>query len=153
MVIHCGDLFEDAKKIENITGIPVTSVRGNCDDYEGPDINTADTPGGKILVVHGHRYGNDPLKLSYLAKENGASAVCTGHTHIAGITEAGGVKIINPGSLSKPRDGSGGTFAIIMSEEGSIRSSIVKYDTFSSKEDSSKTRGKLRDMINYSDGF
>ena len=152
-IIHCGDFYRDSIEIERKTGIPVTSVRGNCDDYQGPETATLETPAGRIIAVHGHHLSCDPTRLSYLAEENGAKMVCFGHTHIAGIETVGGIKVVNPGSLVRPRDGSEGTYAVVMATEESLTANIVRYSTTCGSKKKESPRGKLRDMFNYSDGF
>ena len=153
-IIHCGDFYDDGKKIQELTGIPVVGVRGNCDDYQGPETAVLDTPAGRIIAVHGNHYGCDPLRLSYLAEENNAAMVCYGHTHMALKTNCGGITVLNPGSLELPRDGSGGTYAIVIATEDGFTANIVKYSTVCGTSEKTETKkGKLRDMLNYSDGF
>ena len=81
-------------------------VAGN-NDYD-PDMDRVkiiDIGKYKAVVTHGHRYhlysGYDPL--FYLATENHADYVFFGHTHVPVIHEEGPVTLINPGSLTYPR--------------------------------------------------
>lgn len=75
---------------------------------------------------------------------------------------------MNPGSLSQPRDGSGGTFGILETYEDHVFGKIYRYEDFisepkasngnggnggSSKPKPKVTGGKLRSMLNYSDRF
>lgn len=81
---------------------------------------------------------------------------------------------MNPGSLSKPRDGSGGTFGLMVTSEDSIWGKIYRYEDFMAGDGSSSSRdggsggngcsdpdkkkpkvqgGKLRSLLNYSDRF
>lgn len=58
VVLHLGDNVEDARKIEQITGMEVYVVAGNCDE------NSKDTPEDLVLEIrrkkffltHGHNY-------------------------------------------------------------------------------------------------
>ena len=57
------------------------------------------------MLTHGHRYGvksntDDVLEL---AKKNKADIVMFGHTHMPLIDLSGKIWIVNPGSLSLPR--------------------------------------------------
>ena len=94
-----------------------------------------------------------------------------------------GIYLINPGSLSQPRDGSGGTFCIVETSEAGVWTKIYYYEDFmarrsgmgsvsedkhpentvsaeenggernDSRKKSRVTGGKLRDIFNYSDRF
>lgn len=121
-VIHCGDVLyggysdEDIMKItKTLKNIPnLTIAMGNCDSnrelsligkefFHNP---YAIVDLGKYIffVTHGHHYSY--LNLFYKAKELGCNVVCYGHTHIKDISSEEDIQIINPGSISKPRDGS-----------------------------------------------
>ncbi|MGN0658894.1 MAG: metallophosphoesterase family protein [Emergencia sp.] len=168
LIAHCGDLQHDAWELEDTSGIPVVSVKGNCDGARKPDRQIIDTPAGKILITHGHLEGAgyDYNKLLYLGEEQGCIAVCFGHTHAAMCEDFAGIWLINPGSLPRPRDGSGGTCAVLRCEEDDFHASIVHYDRIAARNPSGppspsqkqspkkKVRGGfLRDMLNYSDRF
>ncbi|MCR5785715.1 MAG: metallophosphoesterase [Eubacterium sp.] len=100
------------------------AVCGNCDwrsEYPGEVFFEA--AGHKIYMTHGH-LSHIRAKLSFdglinEGKKRGADVVLFGHTHDARIENAGGILLINPGSLTYPRDGSGiGTYAVLKLEEG-----------------------------------
>lgn len=81
------------------------------------------------------------------------------------------IVLMNPGSLTKPWDGSGGTFGLLVTGEDSIWGKIYRYEDFMSSGAGShsgnpqgggskgttpkpKVRGgHLRDLLNYSDRF
>lgn len=164
MIFHCGDYQRDALQLEDTLGIPVLSVKGNCDGCTKPDRKIAETPAGRILLTHGHLegVGFDETKLLYLAEESDCIAVCCGHTHRALYEDFNGIFLINPGSLTEPRDGSGGTYAILHCEEDQFYGNIVHYDRIfpdrgSSGSGNKKTKkpsgGFLRNLLNYSDRF
>ena len=60
----------------------------------------------KAFICHGHsyavNYGID--RLVYAAQEQGAKIAMFGHTHSACNGEAGGVKVINPGTAGRGRE-------------------------------------------------
>ncbi|MGI6178094.1 MAG: metallophosphoesterase family protein [Eubacterium sp.] len=157
LVIHCGDFKTDAENLEDVLRIPVVSVRGNCDGYfpEPSDEATVDTPQGRILVLHGHQRGiaRDPEVLAEAALDRDCIAVCYGHTHVADITEENGVTLVNPGSISLPRDDTGGSAAIITADDEGFYANIVLYDTVCGDRGKKPKGGYLRGLINYSDGF
>ncbi len=56
-----------------------------------------------------------------------ADFLCVGHTHIPFELEAGGIRVINPGSVGQPRDGDPrASYAII--EDGKVHFRKVAYD-------------------------
>lgn len=148
LILHCGDYQKDAHELEDTQSIPVISVKGNCDGGHAPDRKIVETPYGKIIMTHGHLEGIDfdPTRLIYLAEENDCIAVCCGHTHVPVFEDFGGIYMINPGSISRPRDGSPeGSYAIIHSTEDDFYGNIVYYDKVfpsDSGNDSGKDSGK-----------
>lgn len=106
LMIHCGDLDGEQERLRKKINCRLIMVAGN-NDYD-PDLDrlkVIDIGRYKAVVTHGHRYhlysGFDPLY--YLAAENHADYVFFGHTHVPVIHEEGPVTIINPGSLTYPR--------------------------------------------------
>ena len=100
-------------------------------------------------------------KLYYTALDNNCIGVLFGHTHRSSYVETGDVYMMNPGSLSQPRDGSGGTFGFLETFEDSVFGKIYRYEDFMAQGNNSNgnkpkpkvTGGKLRSMLNYSDRF
>ena len=90
--------------------------------------------------------------LMYKALEHDCKAAVFGHTHSALIDEAGGIRFINPGSLTQPRDGSDGSYAIIRTSEDSLDASIVYYSTIMGTKKPPRA-GYIRNLLNYSDRF
>lgn len=187
LVIHTGDYYEDAARLETELGVPFVYVKGNCDgsysgtycDSHGGDFAIVETEKGKILVCHGHNehvnYSMDNLR--YKALENGCMAAVFGHTHRSVIEQIedsaapGGILwFINPGSLPLPRDGSGGSYAIIRTSEERFDATVVYYNTVmrgsrggsgveshgaSAGRENKKSgdTGFISDLLNYSDRF
>lgn len=114
-IFHMGDIMDDAKKIEKIfTNIRVYSVTGNNDLYNNFNENIVQWGNTKVFMTHGDKYDvyNSLNKLYYKAKENGAHIALFGHTHKICILKQD-ILIINPGSISFPRDRENPTFAIL----------------------------------------
>lgn len=107
MVIHCGDGAGDADYIAAILGCPVRCVTGNCDFFAGGRaVLDFEIEGKKVHVEHGQRlpYRNEGEMLDF-ARVNGYNLLLFGHTHCQVIKNDGNYCVVNPGSISKPRDG------------------------------------------------
>ena len=86
----------------------ILAVRGNCDTEVDQMVlpfpllaDYAVMPVGERLMymTHGHKYGEDaPPPLSQ------GDILVQGHTHVAGIKEKEGFTLLNPGSLSLPKE-------------------------------------------------
>ena len=105
-VIHLGDAegFEDY--IEELCSCPVFMVAGNNDFYSQLPAERIIMLGEyRILLTHGHFYyveaGID--RLMYAAEEKEADVVMFGHTHYPLVEDLGDLVIVNPGSLTHPR--------------------------------------------------
>ena len=159
MIFHCGDLKEDADDLMCQLDIPVSAVTGNCDYSHSPSKAIVNTPAGRILLTHGHKenVNMDVQRLLYVAEENDCIAACFGHTHVAYMEDFNGITLINPGSLTRPRDGSGGTFALLDATSEGLSCEIIKYDDYIKKPEPEKKKkvqgGYLRSLLNYSDRF
>ena len=156
LIIHCGDNKRDAEKLaERFPDIEVIAVNGNCDMHMGVDFTIVDTEAGDIFVTHGHDYGvnHNLSEIVEAAKDYDCKAMCFGHTHKPLCVERDGVLIVNPGSLSEPRGGSEPSCAVITTEGDKLFANIVHYDTVCGSKTELRKSGKLRDMLNYSDGF
>lgn len=123
MIFHMGDHSRDAMDIEYMTDCPVMMVNGNCDyNHDAPLDRILTLENKKILLTHGHthhvKFGLGGLKR--LADEEDLALVCYGHTHIQKVKDHYGRLILNPGSISEPRDGAP-SFAILdIREKGQI---------------------------------
>lgn len=107
VIIHLGDHDRDTADIRReFPEIPLYGVRGNCDiAATAPETDLVPLGPVKAFITHGHLYNvNYRLdSLVYAAQEQGAKIAMFGHTHEATHEEAGGVKIINPGTAGKGR--------------------------------------------------
>ncbi|MBQ9708223.1 MAG: metallophosphoesterase [Firmicutes bacterium] len=156
LIIHTGDYMRDGLDFADEVHLPVISVEGNCDGSRSrDDFEIVETECGNILVTHGHMYGvdYDLSRLLYKAQEEDCIAAVFGHTHCALIDEADGIHFVNPGSLTQPRDGSDGTYAIIRTDEDSFNASVVYYSTVMGTGKKGSRTGYIRSLIQYSDRF
>ncbi len=144
-IFHLGDYVRDQAMIESMTGIKVIGVAGNCDGaYTTRDSSrVVETGCGKVFLTHGHTLGVN-YGLGELRKEaelEGAVAAFYGHTHRAMQDESGKVKIICPGSISAPRDGSNGTYAVLNTDDG--RFSCVIFECERREQSSGPANGTI----------
>lgn len=106
MLIHLGDVG-DAREIESLAGVPCYIVRGNTDyDAKLLNANVIEASGHRIFATHGHLYQVDMRLdlLRFVALENDCDIAMYGHTHVPYLEEdPDDVTILNPGSISKPR--------------------------------------------------
>ena len=149
LIIHAGDYIADAGILAEETGIRTVAVKGNCDgSMSSDDFETVETEYGDIFVTHGHMY-RDIDRLYYAAREHGCKAAVFGHTHVPVYEETDGMYILNPGSLSRPRDGSNGSYIVLTTTASTFAASVLYYS-----DDHSRVKGGyIRDLLNYSDRF
>ena len=129
-VIHCGDYKKDGFELGKELGLPVVTVYGNCDDVWDPDFDIIDTEAGSIVATHGHveDINNTHEHLYELAEDQGCNCICYGHSHIAMYGEENGYLVINPGSLTKPLDGTMGSVAILKADENGYAGNLIWYE-------------------------
>lgn len=131
MLIHCGDLEGAYDGLRAKVNCTLHVVAGN-NDYD-PDMDRVrvfDIGRYKAVLTHGHRYHlySDLSSLFYLAAENHADFVFFGHTHVPMIKEEGPVTLINPGSLTYPRQhGRKPSYIVGTIEDGSNPVFEVRY--------------------------
>ena len=114
-IIHLGDGVRDLIKVNEKFKLPVEYVYGNNDFGISPVYEKVIIKNGiRILMTHGHRYnlyyGVEDLYSKALEVE--AQVVLYGHTHIQNVERIGDILLLNPGSVSLPRDAKPG-FAIL----------------------------------------
>ena len=101
----------------------IKKVKGNCDYYSNnPVSDVVEFGGNRIFITHGHNYGVDfgLDGLSYAAEENKCNIALYGHTHVPDSSIRGKIIIVNPGSVSRPRQlGGRPTYGVMkVNEEG-----------------------------------
>lgn len=121
LLIHLGDSEGNFESIKSLVSCPVYAVRGNCDSSsELPGAQLVDIGPYRAFITHGNRYGcTTSLELMReIARENGAQIVMYGHTHIPLIDCSDDITVVNPGSISKPRqEGHRPTYLVMTIEE------------------------------------
>lgn len=103
-IIHLGDTSQDGAYIRTNHPDKTYLLNGNCDGVKfGEDELTLDIEGVRIFATHGHLYSAKTtcLKLIARANELNCNVALYGHTHRPREEDIGGVKLINPGTLSR----------------------------------------------------
>lgn len=105
-LIHLGDVEGGEEYIKAMVDCPVHIVSGNNDFFSDlPPEELFLMNGRRVLITHGHRYlvslGTDRLKEE--ARRRQADIVMFGHTHQPYLEEDSDMTVLNPGSLSYPR--------------------------------------------------
>ncbi|MCR5391152.1 MAG: metallophosphoesterase [Lachnospiraceae bacterium] len=135
MLIHLGDLETDTSELEAAMQVPVhpcVFIRGNCDGYERnlKPVAVFDLCGHRFFCTHGHSQGvyMSYDNLIYSAEENDCDIALFGHIHQPVDETFGDVRILNPGSISRPRGGSRKSYIVMeMSEDGEYSVSFGTY--------------------------
>ena len=105
-VIHCGDLQGSEEDYSRFLNCPFAAVKGNNDFFTMlPKDRVFDYGGKRFFVTHGHYYNvsSGYERLIDEAKSRGCDFALFGHTHRPYYEVHDGIHIINPGSLSYPR--------------------------------------------------
>lgn len=122
MLLHLGDVERDEHYIEAIAEYPVHMVAGNNDFFSYLPAEKEIRIGKyRVFMTHGHAYGvsRGTSALRQAAKTRGVDIVMFGHTHRPYLDLEGKLKVINPGSLSYPRQEGRRASYIIMETDGS----------------------------------
>lgn len=112
-----GDAENSGDQLRSSVPGPVYMVKGNCDwSLQASESQVFSLHGHRVAMTHGHRQrvnmGLDTLK--YWALEQEADLVLYGHTHVPFVEQTSAMTILNPGSISRPRqEGHRKTYAIL----------------------------------------
>ena len=106
LIYHLGDGQGQEDTISQMADCPVEIVKGNCDFMCDLPRDVFTTLGRhNIMLTHGHMYDvkYSTGELALAALENDCDVVMYGHTHWPEIVQTDKVTIVNPGSISLPR--------------------------------------------------
>ena len=124
-LLHLGDLEGSEHFIEAFVSCPYTLISGNNDYFSDIDREQELTlMGHRIFMTHGNRYGvyynAEGVKEEGLRR--GADIILFGHTHCPYIEQEEGLLVMNPGSISLPRqNGRIPTYVVMdLLEDGSV---------------------------------
>ncbi|MSR93540.1 metallophosphoesterase [Clostridiaceae bacterium 68-1-5] len=131
LLIHLGDVEKGEDAIRYSVNCPAHFVRGNNDFFSDlPREKELFLEGWHLFLCHGHAYyvsvGEEQLKRE--ARGRGADIVLYGHTHRPVIHREENLLILNPGSLTHPRqEGRRPSYMILVLEEGKEPEAWIKY--------------------------
>lgn len=106
LLIHCGDIEGEHLNFEEAAGCPIQVVAGNNDFFYGYDNAKTFCIGKyKVYLTHGHHHGVNysDERLIKAAKAEEADIVMYGHVHVPRVERVGDLIMLNPGSLTYPR--------------------------------------------------
>ena len=106
MIIHCGDVEGSEYTLKEAAECPVMMIAGNNDFFTPlPKELDFTIEKYKVWVTHGHHYSvySGNKRITEEARSRGVDIVCFGHTHIPVLEQTDGLTVINPGSISYPR--------------------------------------------------
>ena len=131
MLIHCGDIEHEPTELLEELDCPIHVVGGNNDFMLNlPETDTFNIGKYKVLLTHGHHYRiyREQSCLFYLAEDNNADIVMFGHLHEPILQQDGNITILNPGSLTYPRqEGHRPSYIIMEVDENENVSYEVRY--------------------------
>lgn len=131
MFIHCGDIEGTEYVFQETTGCPVYMVAGNNDFFSPLKMELEfEIEGYKVFLTHGHHYhisrGDDYLRDA--ARSRGADILIYGHTHRPVVDLESDIVVINPGSLSYPRqEGRRPTYVVMEIDDKGDISAEIRY--------------------------
>lgn len=106
MLIHCGDTEGGEDRIAEMAGCPCEIVAGNNDFFSQLPAECDFMLGRyKVWLLHGHNFyvSMGPEHLIEEARARGVDIVMYGHTHRPSVELTDGLYVVNPGSVSYPR--------------------------------------------------
>lgn len=106
MLIHLGDAEGSEDYIRQIANAPVRIVSGNNDFFSDLPREEEFMLGKyRVLITHGHYYyvSLDLQEIRRQARSRGVDIVMFGHTHRPHLEILEDLTVLNPGSLSYPR--------------------------------------------------
>ncbi|SKA90033.1 hypothetical protein SAMN05443428_11016 [Caloramator quimbayensis] len=130
-IIHLGDEYRDIIKVNEKYKLPIEYVSGNNDfGAERIPEKILSISGKKIFITHGHRYNVyfGLESLYFKALETDAELVLYGHTHVQDIKSKGDIILLNPGSVSRPRDTKPGCAVVEIDNRGDIDFKLIRLE-------------------------
>ncbi len=128
LIIHAGDIGNQAVMTELETLAPVRAVYGNMDSPSQVGcldrVDFVEVDGTEICVTHiVHSPQARIRELSKGSKQ--VDVVVFGHTHLAQDTRQDGILFVNPGSPTQPRSDKGPSVAVLTIEGSDVTVEFV----------------------------
>ena len=131
LLIHCGDVEGAEDEIEHYAGCKTVFVAGNNDFFSRlPREMELQVEGMKVWVTHGHNYyvNTNPAYIRKEARIRNMDIVLYGHTHRPIIEKKEDLIVINPGSLTYPRqEGRRPSYAVLELVEREVQRLEIVY--------------------------
>ncbi len=131
MLIHLGDSEGSEEYFKSLVKCPIEIVRGNNDFFSRlPREKMIDIGKYKVFLTHGHYYNVSFTydKIIEEARYRGADIVMFGHIHCPVVEHYRDLILVNPGSLSYPRQANRRPSYIIMeTDESGEAEFTIKY--------------------------
>ena len=131
LLIHCGDVEGAEDEIEHYAGCETVFVAGNNDFFSRlPREKELSIEGMKVLVTHGHNYyvNTNPEFIRKEARNRCMDIVMYGHTHRPVAEKTDSLIVINPGSLTYPRqEGRRPSYAVLEIENRDVKRLEILY--------------------------
>lgn len=112
-------------KLLNQYSDKIIAIRGNCDSevdemvLDFPIMSTYSTilyEGRRIFLTHGHVYNEDNMP-----KLSSGDIFVYGHTHIPKAEKQGDIYILNPGSITLPKENNPNSYGVLENNLFSIK--------------------------------
>ena len=135
-IIHLGDCWRDAEELHELfPRLPLEQVPGNCDfgRFEALE-RVLILDDHRVLIAHGHTMGvkTGLLRAQYRALEQNADLLLFGHTHVPLVDASAQPMLLNPGSITLPKQNSPHTYGLldengftIMTEDHEVYQSLT----------------------------
>lgn len=121
VLIHLGDVEDDVEELRSLIDGETYIVAGNNDGALAlPPHLTIELCGKRIFLTHGHRYmvNYNLDRLGMFGVMNQMDIVMFGHTHYPYLDRGDDITLLNPGSLTYPRqEGRARTFMLMEIDE------------------------------------
>lgn len=131
LLIHCGDVEGAEDEIEHYASCKTVFVAGNNDFFSRlPREAELQVEGMKVWVTHGHNYyvNANPEYIRKEARIRNIDVVLYGHTHRPIIEKTEDLIVINPGSLTYPRqEGRRPSYAVLELVERDVQRLEIVY--------------------------
>ena len=130
-LVHLGDTEDGEDYIEAVCGCPAYVLAGN-NDFFSDNLREMEVVFGtkKAFMTHGHYYyvSLGPERIIEEGKMRNADIVMFGHTHKPFLEMIDGMIVLNPGSLSYPRqEGRKGSYIMMEIEPDCDVKCEIKY--------------------------
>ena len=128
--IHLGDIGDGLEHIDAIVDCEKYMIGGNNDFFSSLPREREFLIGNKrVFITHGHKYikGLNLAGLVEAGRSRGVDIVMFGHTHMPYLERLSDLTLLNPGSISLPRQTDREPSFVLMEME---LSGEVKYNTY-----------------------